>query len=52
MTVTDTDGWIHHLTKLNTVKPAELPSTPTVRLSRDVELLSVGDPLPDYHFYH
>lgn len=50
MTVTDTDGWIHHITKLNTVKQAELPSVPNLRISRDVDPLNVGDPLPEYHF--
>jgi protein SCO1/2 len=50
MTVTDTDGWIHHLTRLNTVKASELPSRSTVFVSRDVDPLNIGDPLPDYHF--
>lgn len=50
MTVTDTDGWIYHITKLNPGKPAELPSRSNIYISRDVDPLNVGDPLPDYHF--
>lgn len=47
--VTDDDGWIDQVKKLN-VPPTELPSRPSVRLARDVEMLNVGDTLPDYHF--
>jgi protein SCO1/2 len=50
LTVTDTDGWIHHITKLNAAKQSELPSRPTWRLTRDVDPLNPGDPLPEYHF--
>jgi protein SCO1 len=50
MTVTDTDGWIDQITKLNTPKPAELPSRANFRIVRDVEPLKEGDPLPEYHF--
>ena len=49
MTVTDMDGWIHHITKLS-AKPAELPSRPGVFVTRDTDPLNLGDPLPDYHF--
>ncbi|HEX4646136.1 MAG TPA: copper-binding protein, partial [Verrucomicrobiae bacterium] len=50
MTVTDTDGWIDQITKLNTPKPAELPSRANFRIVRDVEPLKEGDLLPEYHF--
>src|SRR5271166_1439372 len=50
MTVTDSDGWIHHLTKLSAVKASELPSRSTLYVSHDVDPLNVGDPLPDHHF--
>ena len=50
MTVTDTDGWIHHITRLNAVKSAQLPSRSNLYITRDIEPLNVGDPLPDYHF--
>jgi protein SCO1/2 len=49
LTVTDVSGWIHHITRLN-AKPAELPSRPAVFVTRDVDPLNIGDPLPDYHF--
>jgi len=50
MTVTDTNGWIHHIAKLTAAKPAELPSRAGVYITHDVEPLNIGDPLPDYHF--
>ncbi len=49
MTVTDMDGWIHHITKLS-AKPPELPSRPGIFVSRNVDPLNIGDVLPDYHF--
>ncbi|MDB6022103.1 MAG: Electron transport protein SCO1/SenC [Pedosphaera sp.] len=48
--VTDSDGWIDHITKSSSSRPAELPSRPTFRLVRDVDPLQVGDLLPEYHF--
>lgn len=50
MIVTDTDGWIDHIMKLNAPQPAEQPSRPALRLARDVDPLKVGDLLPEYHF--
>lgn len=50
MTVTDTDGWIDHITKLNAPRPAEQPSRPAFQQVRDVDPLKVGDLLPEYHF--
>lgn len=49
MIVTEDDGWIDQVKKLNT-SPTEFPSRATVRRVRDVEPLNVGDPLPEYHF--
>ncbi len=49
LTVTDNDAWIDQVKKLN-VSPQELPSRPTTRIVRDVEVLKVGEPLPEYHF--
>ena len=50
MTVTDTDGWIDQIKKLNIPRVSTLPTTGPFRLVRDVEPLNVGDPLPEYHF--
>lgn len=49
MIVTEKDGWIDHVQKLNQ-PPQEAPSKPTFRVVREVEPLKIGDPLPDYHF--
>lgn len=49
MIVTDDDGWIDQVKKLD-VPPTELPSRATMRRVRDVDPLNVGDPLPEYHF--
>ncbi len=49
MIVTPTDGWIDQLQKLSG-PTNKLPATAPFRLVRDVEPLSVGDPLPEYHF--
>ena len=49
LTVTGDDGWIDQVKKLN-VPPTETPSRATIRRVRDVEMLNVGDVLPDYHF--
>ena len=48
--VTDSDGWIDHITKSSSSRPAELSSRPTFRLVRDVDPLQAGDLLPEYHF--
>jgi protein SCO1/2 len=49
MIVTDDDGWIDQVKKLDT-PPTELPSRATFRRVRDVDPLNVGDELPEYHF--
>ena len=49
MIVTDDDGWIDQVKKLD-VPPTELPSRASFRRVRDVDPLNVGDPLPEYHF--
>src|ERR1051326_8917188 len=48
MLVTDKDGWIDRLKKLNTA-PAP-PPIESFRRVREVEPLSVGDKMPDYRF--
>ena len=50
MLVTDTEGWIDQIHKL-AASPATntLPGGAPLRIVRDVEPLSVGDRLPDYH---
>ncbi len=50
MVVTARYGWIEQVTKLAAASPTELPSHQTIRRAREVEPLSVGDPLPEYHF--
>ncbi len=50
MTVTETDGWIDQIKKLDTPRTNTPPKTGPFRLVRDVEPLSVGDMLPEYHF--
>lgn len=50
MTVTDTDGWIDQIKKLNVPRVSTLPTTGPFRFVRDVEPLNIGDLLPEYHF--
>lgn len=51
MSVTDTDGWIDQIKKLESVPVTNtLPTTGPFRAVRDVEPLNVGDLMPDYHF--
>lgn len=50
LVVTDTNGWIEHVKKLNAARATNLPSRSTYQLVRDVDPLQVGDLLPDYHF--
>jgi len=52
MSVTDTDGWIDQIKKLEAAAPVTntLPTTGPFRAVRDVEPLHVGDLMPDYHF--
>ena len=49
LTVTDTEGWIDQIRSLGppTNEPA---ANGTIQPVRDVEPLSLGDPLPDYQF--
>ncbi len=49
MIVTGDDGWIDQVKRLST-PPTEAPSRSTFRRVRDVEMLNVGDALPEYHF--
>ncbi len=51
--VTDRDAWIDHITKLGAAQsapPAQPAVHPNWRVVRDVELLKVGDALPEYRF--
>ena len=50
MIVTETEGWIDQIKKLNVPVTNAPPTTGPFRLVRDVEPLSVGDLLPEYHF--
>jgi protein SCO1/2 len=51
MVVTETDGWIENVTKLNTNAPEPAAAAPdTFRRVRDVDPLEIGDKMPDYHF--
>jgi protein SCO1/2 len=50
MTVTDTDGWIDQIKRLNASRTNTLPTTGSFRFVRDVDPLNIGDPLPEYHF--
>lgn len=50
MMVTDTDGWIDQITRLNVTRSNILPTTGPFRFVRDVDPLNIGDPLPEYHF--
>jgi len=52
MSVTETDGWIYQIKKLESASPVTntLPTTGRFRVVREVEPLNVGDLMPDYHF--
>jgi protein SCO1/2 len=50
MLVTDDDGWIDQLKKLDGPRTPLPPEPSTFRRVRDVEPLAVGDKLPDYTF--
>lgn len=50
MIVTDTDGWIDQIKKLNLPRTNSPPTTGSFRLVRDVEPLKEGDVLPEYRF--
>jgi protein SCO1/2 len=50
MLVTDDDGWIDQLKKLESPRTPLSSEPPPFRRVRDVEPLAVGDKLPDYTF--
>jgi protein SCO1/2 len=50
MIVTDTDGWIDQVKKLDLPRTNILPTTGPVRVVREVEPLKEGDVLPEYRF--
>ncbi len=48
--VTDTDGWIDKIQKLESTATNGPPQSSSLRRVRDVDPLSPGDPLPEYSF--
>src|SRR6266852_4947763 len=50
MLVTGTEGWIDQIRKIAPPATNPLPTTAPFRLVREVEPLSVGAALPEYHF--
>ena len=50
MVVTEDDGWIDQLMKLDEPRTPLPPAQPPLRRVRDVEPLAVGDAMPDYTF--
>ncbi len=48
MVITDTEGWIEKVQKVNTAP--QVPSRPLIRVARDVQPLKPGDVMPDYTF--
>jgi protein SCO1/2 len=50
MLVTETDGWIDQIKKLDVPTVNTLPANSGVRIVRDVEPLEVGNLLPEYTF--
>jgi protein SCO1/2 len=50
MVVSETDGWIEQVRKLDVAEKTGAPTSGPFRLVRDVEPLNVGDALPDYTF--
>src|SRR5258708_2521616 len=50
MIVTDTEGWREHLSKLAPPANGSPPGGGAFRPAREVEPLSIGDPLPEYRF--
>lgn len=50
MIVTEDDGWIDQVKKLDVPRVNVAPTTGQFRLVRDVEPLNDGDALPEYHF--
>jgi protein SCO1 len=50
MLVTERDGWIDQVRKLNAAGSNAPPTSGPFRLVREVEPLEIGDPLPEYRF--
>jgi len=50
MIVTDDEGWIDQVRKLDVAERTGAPTTGAFRLVRDVEFLKEGDLLPEYYF--
>lgn len=50
MLVTETDGWIDQIKKLDVPTVNTLPANSGIRIVRDVEPLEVGNVLPEYTF--
>jgi len=50
MLVTETDGWIDQIKKLDVPIANTLPANSGIRIVRDVEPLEVGNMLPEYTF--
>jgi protein SCO1/2 len=50
MLVTDNDGWIDSIRKLDVPKTNAPALPPNMRIVRDVEPLNIGDAVPEYHF--
>lgn len=50
LAVTDSDAWIEHILKLGSPPGVQQPSRLSFQQVRDVDLLAVGDLLPEYHF--
>jgi protein SCO1/2 len=50
MNVTEKDGWIDQIKKLDQPPVNTPPAATGIRIVRDVEPLTVGDALPEYHF--
>ena len=50
MLVTETDGWIDRIKKLDMPPVNTLPANSGIRIVRDVEPLEIGNALPEYTF--
>ncbi|HSH93358.1 MAG TPA: SCO family protein, partial [Roseimicrobium sp.] len=50
MLVTETDGWIDQVAVTESADPAKSAIKPTTRLVRDVDILKIGDKIPNYPF--
>lgn len=50
LTVTETDGWIDQIKKMDGPRPPPLPAAGGWRFVRDADPLNIGDAMPDYRF--